>query len=105
MEIDLSAFIAAQLLSQIDEPTREKLFVEAVSKVLDKDRIQQLLKEEITKIAKEEVQKRLETDLQMRSKIIDLVNGAFAKIFEDNQEDLKAKLAKNIIESMVRDRY
>lgn len=104
VNIDLSSFVAAQALAQLDDETKNKLITDAIASVIDSESIKKIIKDEALSIAKEEVKAILSGDTEIRAKMIKIVNEAFAKLLGD-EESLKEKLCAGLINSLTKERY
>jgi hypothetical protein len=104
INLNIEQLLTAQLLEQLDEETRNDLFRQAIEKTLGGERLKDLLKSRLSDFAEQEVRRQMDTP-EIRGKIEGLVNGAFALIFAENEDNLKAKLAKAIIAGLEKDRY
>jgi hypothetical protein len=102
--VNLSSVIAAQFLEQLSENERNNLVKEAIEEVLDGQKILDMIKELVIEIAREEVKNQIQGNTDIRAKTVSIINGAFQILLRD-EEELKAKLAKGLIETLVKDRY
>jgi hypothetical protein len=105
VNIDMNSFVSAQVFAQMSEEDKQKLFTEAIEKILDGESLKRIAKEEALRIAREEVQSILGENTETRQRIVGLVNDAFAEIIKGDDAEIKARLVEGILKTLTGSRY
>jgi phage-related tail protein len=105
LNVDLSSAISAQIFATLTEEDRQKLFVEAIDNIIDGDSLKKMAREQVMAIAKEEIQRLFSDNSEVRQKVKILLDSAFVDILSSEDDVIKTRLVKGILNALTKERY